>query len=452
MRSKNMNLNITIKASSPSSNSEKKKNLKKKNDSASVSFKSKSKKENSDKTKIKNIIKKENFLNKKLSRSTSFSSYEKRKNIKLFGNFFNKKKITLKKSFPEKDSYSKIYPKKQVSNKSSILNEFSSKSKLNIKSPKNSEKKYSGNIFVTKLIKPSTKLVDTNDKKKKFSSNHQKNTQKKSKHISSDLNIILNKKNFKLGKEFTQSEKPLKKKKNKIIKNFIELKNLNIMEDKENQVDNSYSGSEKKEVDEQIELQEDKDISIKNDHETNMTEDKEANVETNKNISMEGDEEDKEEKEKLIQDISSKKYAINSRDSSIDKSENLEHYFSEGTYESSNDIFNGNYQKVTNTLLPGYTIAACEGIYQANKEDTTSGIQNSKIDGTYIYKSYFPPYEYIPHLNKNPVKKAYYLRKHEVLNNYLYTSADLTHGTIHEQSNMVVAYPYGVPVIDINKK
>ncbi|CRG95386.1 conserved Plasmodium protein, unknown function [Plasmodium gallinaceum] len=497
MRNKNMNLNIIIKASFPRLNSEKKK--KKKN--AKISSKPKSEKENSDKKKIKNIKKKENFLSNKLIISTSLLSYDKRKNIKLFNDSFNKKKVTSKKSFPEKDKYRKIYTKRQFSNKSNNLNKFSAKSILNINIPKNSKKKNIGNILGSKLIKSSIKIVDTTNKKRNFSSNLQKNTQKKNKYISSDLKIILNKRNYKLKKGVAQLEKPLKKKKNK-IKNFITLKkNLNTMEDKENQGDNSHNGNEKKEVDDQIELKEDKEMNIKNDKEVkdtkdqemNMkkdekmdtiknekmdtiknekmnttkdekmnttknekmdtTKDQETNVEKNKNvIAQDVEKNNKEKKEKLIQDKISKNYALNYSNSCIHKSENLEYYFSEGTYEPSNDIFNENYQKVTNTLLPGYTITACEDIYQVNKDDTISDIRDLKKSGEYIYKSYFPTHKFIPHLNNNPVKEAYYLRNHEVLYNYLYTSSDLTRGSLHEQSNMVVAYPYGVPFIDIKKK
>lgn len=501
-----MNVSVTIKGNLSNSSTEKNKNSSKKND-ASVFFKFK--KENLDKKKIikNNIVRKEkNSLNKKGTSNNTTNSFSKGNNIKLSGdtharNVINEKKILSEK----KNGFTTKYDSKKSysSKKSSLLNKLpSSEITLNNSNLKFFEKKKSkdkqnviNNINGSKLINNVDKLYTNNDNinnninEKKSSNIFTKNIQKKNKtNSSNNLNTSnVNKKTYKLGNVLAQPEKFIRKKKNKIIKNLNSLKrNIDIMmksEQDQNILEEhmssvSSSNEKQKNKNNNIEQNENMTKLEKNGDDNIYMKDNKKNDEqkgdnnTKEQIHINDDDEKKtfhdkkddmenntqETKTNIFQDN-----AVDTINGHICKDEKmLFPYFIEATYDKNTDIFNEKYddddnnKETNNLLLPGYHNVTFENVSENNKmyniNNNNKNNNNPISNNIYATNSSFPPYKFISYLRPKLTPKAYHLKNNEILNNFLFTSSDITRGTIYQQYNMTVSYPYGVPYINMKNK
>ncbi|SOV10372.1 conserved Plasmodium protein, unknown function [Plasmodium gaboni] len=494
-----MNVSVTIKGNLSNSSNEKNKNSSKKNE-ASVFFKLK--KENLDKKKIiKNIIvrKEKNNLNKKGTSNNTSNSFSKRNNIKLSGDIHARNVINEKKNISEKkNGFTTKYDSKKSysSKKSSLLNKLpSSEITLNNSNLKLFEKKKGkdkqnviNNINGSKLINYVDKLYTNNDNininnnninEKKSSNIFPKNIQKKNKtNSSNNFNTSnVNKKTYKLGNVLAQPEKFIRKKKNKIIKNLNSLKrNIDIImkceEDQnilEERMSSVSSSNEKEKNKNGIIEQNENMIRLEKNGDDNITK---GQIHMNDNDDEMITFHDKKNIEKNTQETETNIFQDNTvetiNNGYICKDEKMSSpYFIEATYDKNTDIFNKKYydnnKETNNLLLPGYNNVTFENLNENNKmynnknknleyDDNIENDNNSISNNIYATNSSFPPYKFISYLRPKYLPNAYNLKNHDILNNFLFTSADITRGTIHQQYNMTVTYPYGVPYINMKNK
>ncbi|EUD69812.1 hypothetical protein YYG_05033 [Plasmodium vinckei petteri] len=311
------------------------------------------------------------------------------------------------------------------------------------------------------------------DKKKSASKNISKSFNlKKNNIISSNINITSNtKKNYKHGKIvsqpeklLTQTEKILKKNNNKVLKNNIEgmepnMDNKQVAENVEHDetIKNEDKSNETKThtqsgQDESMQKTDKIKKNIKNKHVKNESLNEEADKESFKNSSIN----DNIQKNNKNKQDSNEKMAgdeFNLGKPILSTYEATTPHFKKGIYDPANDIFSEenkkssyvNLSKTTPSLLPGYKSVTFEGLNNPNHNTINNINQNS------IYPSsmFYPPFNFIPHMNCTNLKEAYILKNHVTLNNSLLTSADISKGTIHRQYNVGVTYPYGVPYIDV---
>ncbi|SPJ08339.1 conserved Plasmodium protein, unknown function [Plasmodium sp. DRC-Itaito] len=507
-----MNVSVTIKGNLSNSSTEKNKNSSKKND-ASVFFKFK--KENLDKKKImkNNIVRKEkNNLNRKGTSNNTANSFSKGNNIKLSGDTHARNVINEKKNISEKKNgfTTKYDSKKSYSNKkSSLLNKLpSSEITLNNSNLKFFEKKKCkdkqnviNNINGSKLINYVDKLYTNNDNinnninEKKSSNIFVKNIQKKNKtNSSNNLNTSnVNKKTYKLGNVLAQPEKFIRKKKNKIIKNLNSLKrnidimmkceqDQNILEEHMSSVSSSNEKQKNKNNIEQNEnmtkLEKNGDDNIymkdnkKKDDEQKGDNNTKEQIHINDHDEMKILHEQKNDKENYTQETKTNIFQDNTVEpinGHICKDEKMSSpYFIEATYDKNTDIFNEKYydnnKETNNLLLSGYNNVTFENLSENNKMYNNNNKNNNPehaniendnnpiSNNIYATNSSFPPYKFISYLRPKLLPKAYHLKNNEILNNFLFTSADITRGTIHQQYNMIVTYPYGVPYINMKNK
>ncbi|SCN43126.1 conserved Plasmodium protein, unknown function [Plasmodium ovale] len=491
-----MSLSITIKGGLPSSDSEEVRVAHKKSASNMV-HKTKLRKENIDSRKIKSVVKKEKTLSAKLTDSTSLTSVEK-KNVKEKRNSQNRKYLL----------------NTSLSSKASVLSRFVSQNSQHDGSSKSTEKKKVQSATSGKVVKPNTKLVrDTleggkgvsrvpphsppsgtprsftshltegfidglSDRltdgfpksvPKGLSKNGPKivqtmltknNSPKRNKTVaSSNINTNVNKKNHKLGKLLAQSDKSLKKKKNKIGKSFVNLKkNMDTMKDdntgKFNQTDSSQNGNEKKRKTYKGENKGTNGNYIEAHITEGQKDESLSNLQTGNEDSTGAEKQNTtgnaiyDPTEHLGDDFS---FA----NPNTYRSETSDVFFTRGCYEPSRDIFKEekyyyNANEVGKSLLPGYKSVTFDGLNDDKREaldfnDTGYAQQNEM----YSPNVFYPPHNYTPHLSSSGPNEAYYVHNQQVLSNYLFTSADVAKGSIHRQYNSGVAYPYGVPFIDI---
>ncbi|VWU52392.1 conserved protein, unknown function, partial [Hepatocystis sp. ex Piliocolobus tephrosceles] len=136
-------------------------------------------------------------------------------------------------------------------------------------------------------------------------------------------------------------------------------------------------------------------------------------------------------------------------------------YFEKAFYSSVNDIFNEkcprydnkNVEEQNDKILVGYKGILFNNLNNGKREtNSINKLNNNNIRSKYMLNKFFPPFNYTPILRQKCMDEAYYMRNHNILYNSLFTSADVTNGcTIHEQYNIGVTYPYGVPVIDMKE-
>ncbi|CAI7718516.1 conserved Plasmodium protein, unknown function [Plasmodium vivax] len=133
-------------------------------------------------------------------------------------------------------------------------------------------------------------------------------------------------------------------------------------------------------------------------------------------------------------------------------------YFTKGEYDASKDILREQTSfydagKVSASLLPGYKEVTFEGVVQSEGKNNASATESGRLQRNAMY---LPNRFYSPH-NFNPIRSeggpdgAYYINGLSTLDGCLFTSVDVSQGTIHKQYNIGVTYPYGVPFVDVQR-
>ncbi|SCM04991.1 conserved Plasmodium protein, unknown function [Plasmodium chabaudi adami] len=447
------------------------------------------KKKNLEMRKMKGAIITGEKSNGKMASGTSLRALGNGNSFKLNGNLINEEK---EKS--EKNSYSNRYNSnksfasstlisKALTNTSIINKLASSKSSTSSKSgykntlnndnssksseKKKKKKKKMKNDMNGKVIKRNGDLTNEPiDKKKSPSKNISKSFNlKKNNIISSNINITSNtKKNYKHGKILSQPEKLLTQTEKTLKKNNIEgmepnMDNKQIAENGEHDetITNEDNSNEIKThtesgQDESMQKTDEIKENIQNGHTKNGNLNDEVDQENFKNSvtsdnTQTTNKNKQDSNEKMIED------EFNLGKTNMRTYETIIPHFIKGIYDPTNDIFSEenkkssyiNLSKPTPSLLPGYKSVTFEELNNPNYNTINNIHQNS------IYPSamFYPPFNYIPHMNCINLKEAYILKNHVTLNNSLLTSADISKGTIHRQYNVGVTYPYGVPYIDV---
>ncbi|SOV75344.1 conserved Plasmodium protein, unknown function [Plasmodium reichenowi] len=429
-----------------------------------------------------------------------------KKNLSEKKNGFTTKYDSKKSYSSKKSSLLNKLPSSEITLNKSNLNFFEkkkSKDKQNVNNNINGSKLIN---YVDKLY-TNNENINNNINEKKSSNIFTKNIQKKNKtNSSNNLNTSnVNKKTYKLGNVLAQPEKFIRKKKNKIIKNLNSLKrNIDIMmksEQDQNILEEhmssvSSSSEKKKKNNNNIEQNENMEKLEKNGDDNIYMKDNKKNDEqkgdnnTKEQIHINDDDEKKifhdkkNDMENNTQETKTNIFQDNTVDTingHICKDEKiLFPYFIEATYDKNKDIFNEKYddddnnnnKETNNLLLPGYHNVTFENLSENNKMYNINNINNINNNNNnnnpehaniqinnypisnniYATNSSFPPYKFISYLRPKLSPKAYHLKNNEILNNFLFTSADITRGTIHQQYNMTVTYPYGVPYINMKNK
>ncbi|GAW79512.1 hypothetical protein PGO_041120 [Plasmodium gonderi] len=499
-----MNLSIMIREGLEGSDSEKCQRGSKKYANNSAFYKTKLKKENSSKRKIKAVTKKYKNFNRILTDTTSITSSDKKGN-----------KLRVLERFISQTNHKDSYGEKSYGNKFGLLSHLFSKGTLrrgsskgslhsgNLKGslhsgslkekPRNGNSRHStkknlhGNARGSKLIKADRKLITpTEEKKKSYLINIPKNTPAKKNrnyYLPNLSNPIINagKNNYKLSKLLTPSEKFGKKKKNKITKHFLGLKKgMNMMNGTNGKrkddtgSGNSQNGRSNHQMGTKNEQPLGKTDSNDNVHEENGLHNDMQNDGSNSvgalasslDKAQHRDELDNGENMNNMQKgyrKNGKSYEKMSKKAPGHVKEELftaaprDPYFTTGVYDASNDVLKEEMsyydaQQVSASLLPGYKEVTFDGIGENRKINLyATGLNKLQINSMYCPNRFYEPYNYISHRSKAGPNEAYHLKNLNILNNYLFTSTDLSQGTIHKQSNIGVTYPYGVPFINIKK-
>ncbi|ANQ06630.1 Uncharacterized protein PCOAH_00008750 [Plasmodium coatneyi] len=318
----------------------------------------------------------------------------------------------------------------------------------------------------SKLVKQDAKANTQEEKKKSHLTNLQKNTppRKNKNFYSSNLNTPTvstgGKKSYKLSKLLTPLEKFGKKKKNRASRNFLGLKKgVNMTKGSSSKAEGETSQNEASQNgDAQNGLPVGKTGSGNNHQEGDPTDGAKQSVTASSSLTK-GAEVDieqvghltgksPEEQENLSGEAPFGRYTA----------EPTNPYFTKGEYDPSKDILREqtcfyDAGRVSASLLPGYKEVSFEGIAAA-EGNNASATESSKVQRNAMYL----PNRFYSHHNFNPVRsqggqdEAYYINGLRTLDGSLFTSVDLSQGTIHKQYNIGVTYPYGVPFVDVKQR
>ncbi|CAA9986756.1 conserved Plasmodium protein, unknown function [Plasmodium knowlesi strain H] len=313
----------------------------------------------------------------------------------------------------------------------------------------------------SKLVKQDAKGNIQEEKKKSHLNNLQKNTPpKKNKNIySSNLNTPTastgGKKSYKLSKLLIPLEKFGKKKKNRASRNFLGLKKgVNMAKGASGKAEGETSQN----GDTQNELPVEKTGSGSNHQEGDSTDAAKQSVTESSSLGK-GAEMDSAQVAHLI-GKSPEDQEDPSRETPFERvtQEPIDPYFTEGEYDPSKDILREqtcfyDAGKVSASLLPGYKEVSFEGIGET-EGNNTSPTESRRAQRNVMYL----PNRFYSHHNFNPVRSkggqdaAYYINGLSTLDGCLFTSVDISQGTIHKQYNIGVTYPYGVPFVDLKQR
>ncbi|KJP86540.1 hypothetical protein AK88_03831 [Plasmodium fragile] len=329
-------------------------------------------------------------------------------------------------------------------------------------SQRSAKKSTHPNHIGSKLIKQDVKANTQEEKKKSHLIILQKNIPlKKNKNFySSNLNTPTvatgGRKSYKLSKLLTPLEKFAKKKKNKASRNFLGLKKgLNMAKG----ANGKAEGEASQNGDTQNGLLVEKADSGANHQEQDSTDGAKQSVMESSSLGKGAEvdsaqvghitEKSLEDQEDTSKEVPLERYTAEPTDP----------YFTKGEYDASNDILREqtcfyDAGRVPASLLPGYKEVSFEGIGGEVEGNGASVMESTRRHRNAMYL----PNRFYSHHNFNPVRskggqdEAYYINGLSTLDGCLFTSVDLSQGTIHKQYNIGVTYPYGVPFVDVKQR
>ncbi|EUD66816.1 hypothetical protein C922_02801 [Plasmodium inui San Antonio 1] len=471
-----MNLNVTIRAGLTGSSSETSQSRSKKYGS-NVLHKSKLKKDVSEKRKGKIVAKRSKNLSPKLSAGISVLPSDRRNNLTVLEGVLSEvgdgdSHQGWRKYAHKFGLLGRLVSKRYSGSASSGGTQHGGSLRGTTHSGSNSQRSAKKSTHPkqigSKLVKQDAKAnTQEEEKKKSHLTSQQKNIppKKKKDFYQSNLNTPTvstgGRKSYKLSKLLTPQEKFGKRKKNKASRNFLGLK----------KGVNMAKGSSGKASQNEASLNED---ALNGASPNGFPVEKTGSGET----LQEGDSID--EAKQLVTSSSSLaqgdsaqvghptgKSMEDQEDPSREApplqrytAEPSDPYFTKGEYDASKDILREktclyDAGTVSASLLPGYKEVSFEGIGKAegNKASATES-KSGRVQRNAMYL----PNRFYSHHNFNPVRSeggqdgAYYINGLSTLDGSLFTSVDLSQGTIHKQYNIGVTYPYGVPFVDVKKR